>query len=57
MPSMCSCDGPPHTYDPKWCGAGVKSGSGSRQEPIDKRIAAAQLELRAAQLRAEAEAE
>lgn len=22
---MCSCDGPPHTYDPVWCGAGRRA--------------------------------
>ena len=55
--SMCSCDGPPHTYSPSWCGAGVKSDSGPRREPINKQIAIAELELRVARLRAQAEAE
>jgi len=50
--SNCHCDGPPHAYSPGWCGAG----RGDDGHPINKRIAAAQLELRAAQLRAEAEA-
>ncbi len=50
--TTCSCDGPPHLYDPKWCGAGRATGSG---EPINKRLAAAELELRAARLRAEAD--
>lgn len=54
--TMCSCDGPPHHYNPSWCGAGVKSGTPNR-EPINKRLAAAELELRATRLRAEAEAE
>jgi hypothetical protein len=51
--STCHCDGPPHTYSPGWCRAG-RDGNG---KPINKNLAAAQLELQAAQLRAEAEAE
>lgn len=50
--SMCVCDGPPHRYSPSWCGAGKLARDGG---PIDKRIKAAELELRAARLRAEAE--
>lgn len=51
--SVCYCDGPAHTYSPGWC----REGRGRDGKPIDKRIAAARLELQAAQLRAEAEAE
>lgn len=51
--ATCWCDGPAHTYDPSWCRAGRNQDG----KPINKLIAAAQLELQAAQLRAEAEAE
>ncbi len=51
--STCYCDGPAHQYDPSWCGAGRARGG----VPIDKRIAAAELELRAARLRAQADFE
>lgn len=50
--SVCVCDGPPHPYDPSWCGAGKRSRDGG---PVDKRVEAAELELRAARLRAEAD--
>lgn len=51
--STCYCDGPAHTYSPGWC----RAGRGRDGRPIDKRLAAAQLELQAAQLRAEADVE
>ena len=54
--TTCHCDGPPHAYDPKWCREGVQVSNGVRT-PINKRIAAARLELQAAQLRAEADRE
>jgi hypothetical protein len=49
--TTCHCDGPAHTYTPGWC----RSGRDRDGNPINKRIAAAELELRAAQLRAEAD--
>lgn len=49
--STCVCDGPPHAYDPSWCGEGKRAGD---REPINLDIAAARLELEAAKLRARA---
>lgn len=51
--TTCHCDGPPHKYDPAWCYAG----KGDDGKPINKRLAAVALELQAAKLRAEADAE
>lgn len=51
--TTCHCDGPPHPFRPSWCG----SGRGRDGRPINKLRAAAELEVRAAQLRAEASAE
>lgn len=50
MPS-CSCDGPPHSYDPSWCGAGKQYVNGV-EKPIDYNIAAAEAALKAAKLAA-----
>ena len=50
--ATCYCDGPAHAYSPSWC----RAGRGNGGKPINKSIAAAQLELQAAQMRAEAEA-
>ncbi len=47
--TLCICDGPAHLYSPGWC----REGKDSQGAPINKLIAAAQLELKAAQLRAE----
>lgn len=51
--ATCHCDGPPHAYTPSWC----RAGRGADGRPINKVLAAAQLEVQAAQLRAEAESE
>jgi hypothetical protein len=51
--STCYCDGPGHPYAPSWC----REGRDHAGRPINKTVAAARLELQAAQLRAEAEAE
>ncbi len=48
--SVCYCDGPGHQYKASWC----QEGRDDHGQPINKSIAAARLELRAAQLRAEA---
>lgn len=51
--TTCYCDGPGHVYKASWCGAG----RGIDGKPINKRIAAAKAELRAAELAAEADEE
>lgn len=30
--AMCSCDGPPHPYDPQWCRAGIVPTNGATRE-------------------------
>jgi hypothetical protein len=32
--TMCHCDGPPHPYDPSWCGVG----RGDNGKPIGQQV-------------------
>lgn len=44
-PQLCTCDGPPHPYDPSWCVGGRKGPS--REQPVSRAPVAGELRMTA----------